>query len=86
MRFVGIVLAEQHDEQMVTHRSMSAGSLARLAPVGVVELDSPEEVIPQLMTSLSISEADGAELLIRMKVKLWTVTVPCGILAPGAGD
>jgi len=43
---------------------MSAGSLARLAPVGVVELDSPEEVIPQLMTSLSISEADGAETLV----------------------
>ena len=57
MRFVGIVLAERHDEWMVARRSMSAGSLAKLSPVSVVELDSPDEVIPQLMASFSIRRA-----------------------------
>jgi hypothetical protein len=43
---------------------MSAGSLAKLAPVSMIELEDPEEVTPQLMASLSIKEADGAETLV----------------------
>lgn len=47
---VGMVLAEQH-EWAVGRRSMSAGSLAKLTPAAVVELEKPEEVTPQLMAS-----------------------------------
>ena len=51
IRLTGMVLAEQHDEWAVARRYMSAGSLAKLTPAGVVELESPEEVTPQLMAS-----------------------------------
>jgi hypothetical protein len=51
IRLTGMVLAEQHDEWAVGRRYMSAGSLAKLTPVAVVELESPEEVTPQLMAS-----------------------------------
>jgi putative transposase len=51
IRLIGMVLAEQHDEWAVARRYMSAGSLAKLTPASVVELDSPEEVTPQLMAS-----------------------------------
>jgi putative transposase len=51
VRLVGMVLAEQHDEWAVARRYMSAGSLARLTPVSVIELEDPEEVTRQLMAS-----------------------------------
>ena len=51
VRLVGMVLAEQHDEWAVGRRYMSAGSLAKLTSAAVVELESPEEVTPQLMAS-----------------------------------
>jgi len=51
VRLIGMVLAEQHDEWMVGRRYMSAGSLAKLSPTAVVELESHEEVTPQLMAS-----------------------------------
>jgi transposase-like protein len=51
IRLTGMVLAEQHDEWAVGRRYMSAGSLAKLTSAAVVELESPEEVTPQLMAS-----------------------------------
>jgi transposase-like protein len=51
VRLIGMVLAEQHDEWAVGRRYMSAGSLAKLSPAAVVELESHEEVTPQLMAS-----------------------------------
>ncbi len=51
IRLVGMVLAEQHDEWAVGRRYMSTGSLAKLTSTAVVELESPEEVTPQLMAS-----------------------------------
>jgi putative transposase len=51
IRLVGMVLAEQHDEWAVGRRYMSAGSLAKLTSAAVVELESPEEVTPQLLAS-----------------------------------
>lgn len=51
IRLIGMVLAEQHDEWAVARRYMSAGSLAKLAPATVIELENLEEVPSQLMAS-----------------------------------
>ena len=51
VRLVGMVLAEQHDEWAIGRRYMSAGSLAKLTPAAVIELENLEEVTPQLMAS-----------------------------------
>ena len=51
IRLIGMVLAEQHDEWAVARRYMSAGSLAKLAPTSLIELEGPEEVTPQLLAS-----------------------------------
>ena len=36
---------------------MSAGSLAKVTPASVIEIEPPEEVTPQLMASFSIRRA-----------------------------
>ncbi len=51
IRLIGMVLAEQHDEWAVARRYMSAGSLAKLMPATVIELENLEEVPSQLMAS-----------------------------------
>ncbi len=51
IKLVGMVLAEHYDEWAVGRRYMSAGSLAKLTPVAVDELEDSEEVTPQLMAS-----------------------------------
>ncbi len=50
-RLIGMVLAEQHDEWAVARRYMSAGSLEKLRPATVHELDGADEVPAQLMAS-----------------------------------
>ena len=51
-----MVLAEQHDEWAVARRYMSAGSLAKLTPKTVIELENLEEVPSQLMASRASGE------------------------------
>jgi len=51
VRLIAMVLVEQHDEWAVGRRYMSAGSLAKLRPASVIELEQAEEVTAELLAS-----------------------------------